>query len=110
MILEDSLKDIDKEEEKKKEAVVSVVQGGPDSRLKKKPKKTFKRLSSHAAKDLPTKMLNAIKRHQESFLVVLLNTTESIASLTVMHFTKHFLFYNCIYIYGMRKSVVIEYA
>ncbi|ODN00683.1 CREB-binding protein [Orchesella cincta] len=84
MILEDSLKDIDKEEEKKKEeanANVTVAQGGPDSRLKKKPKKTIKRLSHHLAKDLPTKMINVIKRHQESFLVVILNTTEAIVNL-----------------------------
>ncbi|CAL8100581.1 unnamed protein product [Orchesella dallaii] len=83
MILEDSLKDIDKEEEKKKEANGSLAQSGPDSRLKKKPKKTIKRLSHHLAKDLPTKMINVIKRHQESFLVVILNTPDTVLTLSM---------------------------
>lgn len=91
MILEDSLKDMDKEEEKKKEADATLNHsngsnsGGHDARLKKKPKKTFKRLSHHMAKDLPTKMQNVIKRHQESFLVVIINTPETLLTLKVFN-------------------------
>lgn len=86
MILDDVLKDIDKEEEKLKETVVTIPQVSgsvPDTRLKKKPKKTVKRLSNYLSKDLPAKMISVIKRHQESFLVVVLNTSETIAELKV---------------------------
>lgn len=87
MILDDSLKDNKEEEEKKKEADASLAAHNgvavADARLKKKPKKTFKRLSSHMAKDLPTKMVNVIKRHQESFLVVIINTKETLLTLNV---------------------------